>query len=123
MNNVIASLLSILLPALAGVESNNNAHAIGDNGCAVGILQIHPGYVQDVNRIAGTNFTLEDRKCADKSFQMATIYLQHYGKAYYHTTGKTPTLEVLARIHNGGPCGYKKQVTIKYWTKVRRKLK
>lgn len=123
MDSLLASLLALLLPALAKVESNNQARAVGDNGRAVGILQIHPKYVQDVNRIAGTGYTLEDRKNPRKSFQMAAIYLTHYGKAYHRTTGKQPTLEVLARIHNGGPFGYRMAATGKYWSKVKRHLK
>jgi hypothetical protein len=30
--------------------------------------------------------------------------------------------EVLARIHNGGPKGYKKTATVKYWNKVKKEL-
>ena len=32
--------------------------------------------------------------------------------------GRPVTLEDIARIHNGGPNGYKKQSTIPYWKKV-----
>jgi len=31
-------------------------------------------------------------------------------------------LEMLARIHNGGPRGYLKPATLKYWLKVQRLL-
>ena len=36
--------------------------------------------------------------------------------------GRTPTYEDVARIHNGGPNGYKKTATYKYWQKVKKKL-
>lgn len=42
-----------LLNALVWVESSRNEKAIGDNGKAVGLLQLHKIYVDDVNRILG----------------------------------------------------------------------
>ena len=36
--------------------------------------------------------------------------------------GRTPTNEDLARIHNGGPNGYKKTATDGYWKKVKNKI-
>jgi hypothetical protein len=38
-------------------------------------------------------------------------------------TGKQPTDEVFARMHNGGPTGYKKSATIEYWQKVKKELR
>jgi soluble lytic murein transglycosylase-like protein len=105
---------AILLAALIAVESGGNPAAIGDNGRAVGILQIHAAVVADVNRIAGTRYTLEDRRNPVKSRQMCLIYLQHYGR------GKT--WEQRARIWNGGPRGHEKKATEKYWEKVKREI-
>lgn len=122
MNSAILALIMTLLPAIAKVESDNNPSAIGDKGAAVGIYQIHPAYVKDVNRIANTNFKLIDRYDVEKSKQMVTTYLWHYGKAYIQKTGKLPDFEVLARIHNGGPDGWKKKSTMRYWEKVKREL-
>ena len=34
-----------------------------------------------------------------------------------------PTYEVYARIWNGGPDGWKKRSTLKYWKKVKKELK
>ena len=50
-------------------------------------------------------------------------YLRHYGEVYKKETGKDPTVEVLARIHNGGPRGWKKEATRSYWARVERRLK
>ena len=36
--------------------------------------------------------------------------------------GRKPTNEDIARIHNGGPNGYKKESTLKYWKKVEKCL-
>ena len=114
---------SSLLDAIAAVESNGNSSAIGDNGNAYGVYQIHESYVQDVNRISGKNFTHEDAFDKDKAKEMVTIYLTNYGKNYEKKTGKTATNEVLARIHNGGPNGWKKTATQKYWNKVQKEIK
>jgi len=114
------ALISALLPFLVLVESGGDPNAIGDNGLAVGILQIHPVYLRDVNRILDRGeFELEDRLNPERSMVMATIYLRHYGTRYRRLTGKEPTFEVLARIHNGGPDGWKNPATVRYWKKVR----
>ena len=36
--------------------------------------------------------------------------------------GREPTLEDIARIHNGGPNGFKKSSTDAYWAKVKKQL-
>ena len=114
MNAIIAGLMS----ALIAVESGGNVSAIGDDGRAVGILQIHAECIQDVNRITGKNYTLEDRKDAAKSRAICSAYLSHYGKIYERRTGKRATAEVLARIWNGGPTGYRRNGTRAYWRKI-----
>jgi hypothetical protein len=48
---------------------------------------------------------------------MATVYLKYYGNVYRKETGKDPTVEVLVRIFNGGPTGYKREATKRYATK------
>jgi soluble lytic murein transglycosylase-like protein len=113
-------MLSILIAALIAVESAGNPNAIGDGGKAVGILQIHPSVIADVNRIANTNYSLDDRKDAEKSKQICTIYLTHYVTA--KRIGHEPTAEDFARCWNGGPNGYKKAATIGYWQKVKREI-
>ncbi len=107
------------LTALEQIESGGDTKAVGDGGKAIGILQIWPIYVKDVNRILGVEkFTLFDRWDAVKSRDMVRIYLNHY--ASEARLGRTPTYEDMARIHNGGPNGYKKDCTKAYWGKVER---
>ena len=84
-----------LWEAVCRVESNGNPLAVGDGGRAAGIAQIWAITVKDVNRFAGTQFTLNDRFNAEKSRQMFRLYTEHYAK------GKSD--EVKARIWNGGP--------------------
>jgi hypothetical protein len=107
--------LSNLITALIAVESSGNDLAIGDNGRAVGPLQIHRGVVQDVNRFTGSHYRWESMTNRAQARAVCEAYLQHYGK------GKT--IEEQARIWNAGPQGHKKkQATEAYWNKVRKHL-
>lgn len=108
--------------AIAVVESGLDTMAIGDGGDAVGMYQIHKIYVDDVNRIANTSYTYNDRFNKEKSLEMVKIYLNHYSKVYKNKTGKEATNEVKARIHNGGPDGWSKKSTERYWKKVKKYL-
>ena len=109
-----------LLNAIIQVESGGKANAVGDGGKAVGILQIWPIMVDDVNRIQRLNkrskrYTYKDRKNAARSVEMYYIWLNHYHK--------NSTDEKIARCWNGGPTGHKKAATLKYWQKVRKAMK
>lgn len=118
-----AALSPRLVSALIQVESSGRDHAIGDNGRAVGCLQIHPILVEDVNTIlarrgSSTRFTLADRLNRQKSVAMLEVYLSHYGQRL----GRKATEQDLARIWNGGPSGWKRSSTLRYWAKVSSKL-
>ena len=139
--------LDNLLDAIEWVESRGDANAVGDGEAAIGAYQIHKIYVDDVNRILTiwkvrlneifTNYhkqypdpnniksvdfepyTYEDRWNKIHSRFMTEVYLTYY----------TPLddklnidLEAAARIHNGGPNGWKKESTKKYWEKVKARL-
>ena len=113
--SAFASPSERLLNALVHVESQGEAHAIGDNGKAVGCLQIHKEVVDDVNRAYGLTYTYEDRKCPMKSREICRRYLVLHG-------GRHATNEKYARIWNGGPNGHKRSSTKRYWRVVSRKL-
>jgi len=67
-----------LILALIQVESNGNEKAIGKTN-DVGVLQITPIYVSDVNRILGFDkFFLDCRFDRQKSIEMFEIYQSHY---------------------------------------------
>jgi len=109
-------MLKIIL-ALIAIETGGGIKP-GDGGRAIGPLQIHKIYVDDVNRILGhRRYRYEDRESKKLSIQMTGVYLSHYGARYKDQTGLEPSHEVLARIHNGGPNGWKKVSTLKYWSK------
>ena len=122
------AMIIALLPILCQVESGNNPAALGDYSSktgeyrAVGVLQIWKIVVDDVNRIQKKEvFTYKDRSDRLKSLRMAEIYLTHYGR-YLEKKGVEVNMEVLARVFNGGPTGYKKKSTEKYWKKVKKEL-
>ena len=109
-----------LVQAIEQVESGGDCRAIGDKGRAVGCLQIWEVCVRDVNRISGKHYAYKDRYSREKSYEMFKIYTDHY--ASKKRLGRKPTNQDRARVWNGGPNGYKKKSTIKYWNKVRKEL-
>jgi len=112
----IAMNLNNLITALMIVESSGNDQAIGDNGRALGPLQIHRGVVLDVNRFTGSNYRHQDMTNRAAARAVCQAYLEHYGR------GKS--LEEQARIWNGGPQGDKKKTATEgYWLKVQKHLK
>jgi hypothetical protein len=107
--------LTNLISALMLVESSNNDLAIGDQGRAIGCLQIHRAVVLDVNRITGSHYRHEDMTNRVQARAVCQAYLTHYGRG--------ATTEQLARRWNGGPTGDRKTATQTYWLKVQRNLK
>jgi hypothetical protein len=92
--------------------SGKRGPILGDGGRALGPLQIHRGYHADA-RIGG-----DYARCADLDYskRVVSAYLQRYAPQAW-AAGDVTTL---ARIHNGGPRGDKKQATIGYGNKVAR---
>lgn len=69
-----------LIQALIIIETEgqiNPEKAIGDNGKAVGVLQIHPDVIDDV-RIAGYDYTLKDRYDREKSIEIWNAWQSIY---------------------------------------------
>lgn len=127
---MIMDTLTVFLLALAMVESNCNDNAIGKHG-EVGRYQIRQIYLDDVNRIRGEYRKEKGNSCYSRVLnlqdmknsclaEMAVLeYINYYCAKYKKDTGKPITFEVMARIHNGGPYGYKKDCTKAYWLKVK----
>lgn len=111
-----------LLAAIALVESSGNSGAVNHSENAVGLYQIRPAYVQDANEYArwigrhDLHFIHpDDMFCPVKSEQVMILYMMRYA-------GENPTPEKIARIHNGGPRGYRKTATESYWQRVKTNL-
>lgn len=95
--------------ALCIVESNMNSARIGDDGKAIGTLQIHKIMVDDANRIQSKiEFKYMDRYDAFKSRQIFEVIQNHYNKDRY--------FEEACRIWNsgGGTEYYKKVMNVFY---------
>lgn len=105
-----------LLAAIATVESGNDSNAVGDAGKAIGVYQIHKVYWQDAVEFDKTlGGSYQDCYAPDYARRVVLAYLKRYAPA-------GATQETLARIHNGGPRGYLKKATLKYWAKVQKEL-
>jgi hypothetical protein len=119
---VIEPKIDKLIMALIQVESMGNDSAIGDTHLkepSIGVLQLRPIMVREVNRILKKQkikkkFKLKDRFSKDKSIEMFLIW-----KNYHHPEGG---FETIARNWNGGPRGYKNPRTEHYWAKVQLEL-
>ena len=88
---------------------------IGDGGKAIGPFQLHRDYWIDATKFdktIGGSYS----QCADYNYskRIVAAYLTRYGAKYI----KSNDFESLARIHNGGPNGYRYKGTISYWHKV-----
>ena len=97
----------------------------GDNGKAVGPLQIWKIRVVDVNRISkerklGLCYSYSDRKDLSKSVQMFAISCLHYWPVDEHLTSNQQ-IERWARHWNGSPTtGPFDSGTIGYWEKCKK---
>lgn len=108
---------SKVIDAIIQVESKGNAKAVSKD--CVGVLQIRPILVQDVNEYlkikkSKKRFTLKDRFSTEKSKEMFTLYQKRYNP--------TNDVEKAIRLWNGG-CGYSVAKTEKYYQKVLNEMK
>lgn len=114
--------IETLVSALVYVESRGNSNAVGDTHLdepSIGVLQLRPIMVREVNRIlklkgADYRYDLSDRKDSAKSVEMFMIW-----KEFHH---KDSDFEKIARNWNGGPNGYKNSRTDSYWCKVQQQI-
>ena len=114
--------IETLVGALVYVESRGKSDAVGDTHLgepSIGVLQIRPIMVKEVNRIlklkgVDYRYDLSDRKDSLKSVEMFLIW-----KEFHH---KDSDFEKIARNWNGGPVGYKNSRTHSYWVKVKQQI-
>ena len=91
--------------------SGRTGPIVGDQGRALGPLQIHRGYHQD-SRVAGDYSRVSD---LNYSKRVATAYLKRYAPEAW----AAGDVETLARVHNGGPRGHLKTATKSYGARVK----
>ena len=63
--------------AIALTESRFNSDAVGNNGDS-GLLQIREVYVQEVNRLYGTHYTIDDAFDVDKTLEIFRLMQDYY---------------------------------------------
>ena len=105
-----------VLAAIRIVESNDDLNAVGDGGDSIGCYQIQKCYWLDAKEFSDLDGTYLD--CYNRGYADRTVrfYMARY--ATERRLGREVTQEDVARIHNGGPNGYKKECTKKFWEKV-----
>lgn len=116
--------------SIAKVESEGANSAVGDRHLryrAYGAYQIRYPYLKDVNRLAARDVMLtwgrplvpRDMHDPLKAEWAMRVYLSHYGARYQRLTGQRPTAAIYARIHQGGPNGWRNRRTLVYWIKLK----
>ncbi len=105
------------IKAIAWVESKGDPLAVGDQGAAIGILQIQPIMVRECNRIVGRDiYTDRDRRSVERSVEMCLIHSLH------HWPDGGP--EQWSRGWNGGPdWADEPGRTAEYWRRIQRAMK
>lgn len=102
---------------LTQLESNNNPKAIGDNGLAIGIAQIHKNYFLDAQKFDKSLINNSYSDCFDPKIAKKVVksYLSRYCKE------NEDSFENWARCHNSGwNWKKKKDLTNNYWMKFSR---
>lgn len=123
------ALISQVLAAILIVESGGDCSKVGDNGRARGPYQMHYAAWCEAEAYArrrGIPFVVADWNIGahDRldALCRAHWYLKKWGEHYERTTGKKATAEVLSRLYNGGPTGWRKRSTLAYWRKVKKEM-
>lgn len=102
------------LQAIITTESRNGVNNPNEID-AVGILQIYPIMVTEVNQILGYHkFQLSDRLSDSKSIQIFMVFQKKFNK--------TMDFEIMARLWAGGARGMKKSCTLKYYSRALKNL-
>jgi hypothetical protein len=118
LTNMIFKIIPILIQIETGNLKDPN-EAIGSFG-EVGMLQVRQSVIDDVNRVyhfsKDEKYTLRDMHTPWLSSEVCFYYLSYWGDK--KRLGHDATFEDLARIWNGGPRGWKKKSTRKYWNRV-----
>lgn len=101
---MIVTNLMMAVAVLIQVESRGDPECWRMQEDAVGILQIRPVMVQEVNRLLGWDkYNYLDRWDQEKSIEMCLIYLNRYANRAW--LGHAPTLRDCSRLWQSGPRG------------------
>ena len=122
--------LDTLLEAMNKVEASGRKIKVpdGDNGTRIGPLQISEDYFTESMECLNKNgiqmkapqFKNQWDGC--RTWLFSKIIVWAYMNRYCPKAVRNGDWERIARIHNGGPNGYKKRATEGYWAKVKTAL-
>jgi hypothetical protein len=111
----------LAIQILTTLESNGRVDAVGDNGKAIGALQIHPIMVRECNRITGKHiFNYQDRRNQSKSELMAAVFLRYQIKRFRAKYKRCPTMQEVCCCWNSG--NIMKKQPHQYLSRVRKLL-
>jgi hypothetical protein len=109
------SNLRPLLDAIRQVESGGKADpGAGDGGRSIGPYQIQRAYWRD-SGVPGSYRQVRNAAYAERV--ILAYWKRHVPQALSQADWST-----LARVHNGGPAGHRKNATLPYWQRVRKVL-
>lgn len=127
------SFLTALQRVETGSEPDHGRGALGDNGKALGPLQIHGSLYLDAMEFLANDIgvpvdrllsNIPYKFCAEQIFSRLVAWL--YFKRYFKQELEGGNWEVLARAWNGGPKYWEESGrlsrTTQYWHKVRTQL-
>lgn len=100
--NTIYDKIPEIIKILRVIESQNDPNAIGDNGNAKGVLQIHSIYVKEVNNRYGTSFKHNEMFDPVKAEEVTRLYMKFFIKYYNKKFNKMPTEKEIVQCHNFG---------------------
>jgi len=118
----------IFLKILILIESGGDPDVIGDRNLkhkAYGVYQIRQPYVDDVNDFYRDRVlkkfkripTAKDMKDTAMATWYVKMYLHRWSTVFEKRNGRKPTWAEMARMHNGGPNGYRRKSTYPYLRK------
>ncbi len=114
-----------ILLAVRMVESGGNDRCPdGDGGLAIGPYQIHRRYWEDAVSFEpglGPEAGHDYQACRDRAY--AERVVSAYMRRWVPDAWARGDAEVIARTHNGGPQGAQRDATLKYWERVRARLR
>lgn len=119
--------LNQIFNVIKHVETNNNPKAIGDDGRAYGVVQIHKVCILDVNKTFNTEFRHKDAFNVIISKEIFKLYIRKGVNLFKKKHCRDPTEQEIVRMWNGGIYkGYRYRGTLKYYKRYlyfKKKLK
>lgn len=90
---------------------------------ATGRAQIRPCVLEDIQRHYGLTILPSELRDPYVAYLVFRLYIEMWSTEYRREMHVEPDDEVLARMWNGGgPKGWKKDSTVKYWKRIEKQL-